>query len=901
MQITLQLRFHTEYGQSLYVTGNHPLLGNNDPAQAVPMQYFDKEQWQAVLQLSEADLAGEPIRYRYLLKEKDGSTEYDFSNDKVLNLANTGNAALTVIYDFWNYGGYYENAFYTEPFQEVLLKPNETNIPVAQQEGFTHWFRIKAPLLAKGQAVCMLGNAFGNWQTAEPLVLGKNAGSDYWEIKLHLVNGPEALVYKYGIYDVAEKSFVGYEQGNNRVLYDIVAPGKQTIVNDGYIQLPANTWRGAGVAIPVFSLRSNASMGCGEFTDLNLLVDWAKKTGLKLVQILPINDTRATGAWTDSYPYAAISAFALHPIYLNIGQVAAKANQSLVTAVQAEATRLNQLPLMDYEAVLKLKLGLLKQLYELQGEKTFTTKAYQVFFNQNSHWLQPYAVFSYLRDTYGTPDYNQWPEYNVYKEAAIAPLLSSSSAAYNSIAFYYFIQYHLHTQLQAATAYAHASGIILKGDIAIGIFRNSVDAWQQPELYHMEMQAGAPPDDFAIKGQNWGFPTYNWERMKADGFNWWQRRFEQMSYYFDAFRIDHILGFFRIWSIPLHAVEGIMGRFVPALPVHIRELHEHGINFDYKRYTQPYITDAVLAEIFGNDAEGVKQQFLQSDGAGGYALKPAFTTQKQVAAWFAQQIPHEANDRIQQGVFDLISNVIFFEADPEQQGLTFHFRFNITATTSYKYLDPHARYWLNELYIDYFFRRQDAHWKTEAMQKLPLLKTVTNMLICGEDLGLVPRCVPSVMKDLGLLSLEVQRMPKDPAQSFARPNAAPYLSVVTPSTHDMSTIRGWWEEDAARTQQFYNQELYQWGQAPATCDAWINREIVQQHLSSPAMWSIFQLQDLMGSDEQIRVANPDDERINVPANPHHYWRYRMHLTLEQLLESDNFNNMLQQMIKAGGR
>jgi 4-alpha-glucanotransferase len=187
------------------------------------------------------------------------------------------------------------------------------------------------------------------------------------------------------------------------------------------------------------------------------------------------------------------------------------------------------------------------------------------------------------------------------------------------------------------------------------------------------------------------------------------------------------------------------------------------------------------------------------------------------------------------------------------------------------------------------------------MQKLPALKRVTNMLICGEDLGLVPACVPRVMKDLGLLSLEIQRMPKDLGRDFSHPKDAPYLSVVTPSTHDMSTIRGWWEEDRVVTQKFYNRELGRSGVAPAKCDPSLCEEVILQHLNSPAMWSIFQLQDLLGIDEQLRHANPADERINVPANPKNYWRYRMHLTLEELVTHTGFADRIHQLIEQGGR
>jgi 4-alpha-glucanotransferase len=222
-------------------------------------------------------------------------------------------------------------------------------------------------------------------------------------------------------------------------------------------------------------------------------------------------------------------------------------------------------------------------------------------------------------------------------------------------------------------------------------------------------------------------------------------------------------------------------------------------------------------------------------------------------------------------------------------------------TTSFKQLASDTQEKLNALYVNYFFRRQDAFWKEEALQKLPALKRTTNMLICGEDLGLVPDCVSDVMTQLGLLTLEIQRMPKDPATEFFHPNDAPYLSVVTPSTHDMSTIRGWWEEDRPRIQKFFNQQLGQWGIAPTFCSGWLNKAIINQHLYSPAMWSIFQLQDLLGINEGIRRQNPNDERINVPAITPFYWRYRMHLSLEDLLNSHNFNEELTNSIQQSGR
>ncbi len=901
-KIIFQIRFTTVPGQNLFLMGDDAILGNNEIENALPLQYFNEEYWYLSLAIPANAIVDKDITYHYILKNADGTVNYDWGNDKMFNLSKITSEELLII-DAWNYAGYFENSFYTEPFTQVLLKGNHTAVKMISPKNTTHTLKVKAPLLSKGQTLCVTGSVkkLGEWDTANPLCMRKEEGDDFFALSLDLSKESFPIAYKYGVYDTDKKIFLRFEDGNNRVLHDAGKAHRATVINDGFAVLPNNTWKGAGTAIPVFSLRTESSFGTGEFTDIKLLVDWAKKTGLKMVQILPINDTTATHSWIDSYPYAAISAFALHPLYLNISKILDSATaRKRLKKLEPERLRLNALTSVDYEAVTKIKYDYAGFAFKENGAAILVSEAYLQFFEQNKHWLVPYAAFCYLRDQYGTVDFSKWPAYKQYDAADIEQLADQKSTAYPDIALHYFIQYHLHLQLKEATAYAHANGMIVKGDIAIGVYRHGADAWQNPELYHLDFQAGAPPDDFAVTGQNWGFPTYNWQRMREDGFAWWKQRFEQMSYYFDAFRIDHILGFFRIWSIPMDAVEGIMGHFVPAIPVHINEFNSNHIWFDHYRYTQPYITENVLWQVFGYDNELVKSLFLKHQGHGHYILKPEYKTQRLVEQHFASLEQDAHHDKIKQGLYNLISNVILFEAE-NGDGQHFHFRFGMENTTSFRSLELGTQQQLRELYVNYFFRRQDDFWMKEALLKLPALKRVTNMLVCGEDLGLVPACVPDVMKQLGLLSLEIQRMPKDVNTEFFHPNDAPYLSVVTPSTHDMSTIRGWWEEDRERIQRFYNNQLGQWGDAPLYCEAWINKAIVLQHLYSPAMWSVFQLQDILGISESLRRENPNEERINVPANPKHYWQYRMHLSLEQLMEADDFNEELKEFVTSSGR
>ncbi|MER3464645.1 MAG: 4-alpha-glucanotransferase [Chitinophagaceae bacterium] len=890
MRLDFYLRFSTRFGQRLVLSGNIGLLGNGEWTNAMPLQFLNEEFWHLSIDIPvESKFT---LHYKYALVEENGKVRHDAEKNRFIHLDK--NAKNIVCIDSWNDGSYIENAFYTTPFQEVFFK-KQSSPKHKKLDSFTHEFRLKAPLLHQDECVCLLGNAseLNNWNTAEPILLQKI--KDWWSVQLNLSQTTFPITYKYGIYNLKQERFVRFEGGQNRIVHADDLAQNQYVVHDGFLNLNHTYWKGAGVAIPVFSLRSKNSFGIGEFSDLKLLVDWAAETKLKLIQLLPINDTTATYTWLDSYPYAAISAFALHPIYINLTKVAGKKHANAIKTLAKKQKQLNSLMEIDYEQVLNFKINTLKELYDLRGTEFLEEAEYKSFLEDNRYWLEPYAAFCFLRDKFGTSDYNQWKTNKVYNKEEVARLVSPKNKSFQQITFYYFVQYHLHRQLKEAVSYAHKKGIALKGDIPIGIYRYGADAWTDPSLYNMDQQAGAPPDDFAVKGQNWGFPTYNWKKMEEDHFEWWRQRFMQMSNYFDAFRIDHILGFFRIWSIPMHAVEGIIGRFIPALPVSVYEFCERGIWFDYDRFCKPYITDNVLTQLFGDKSELIKEAYVYPSSEGQYRLREGFETQREVEAFFAKQEISEENESIKHGLYDLISNVILFE-EPGSEQQDFHFRIAIESTSSFQNLDGDTQRKLKDLYVDYFYRRQDDFWEAEVMGKLPALKEATNMLICGEDLGMVPHCVPFVMKSLGILSLEIQRMPKDINTEFFHPKDAPYLSVITPSTHDMSTIRGWWEESREKTQRFYNTILGEQGTAPYFCEPWINRAIVLQHLYSPAMWSIFQLQDLLGMSEKLRRENPVDERINIPANPKHYWRYRMHISLEDLLKEKEFNHELKDYI-----
>ncbi|MCH8556046.1 MAG: 4-alpha-glucanotransferase, partial [Schleiferiaceae bacterium] len=723
--LQLEMAYATRPGQRIFVTGNHPQLGAGDPQRALPLLFLDAQHWgvEVPLALNKKFV----LNYSYFVLHEDGSRSFEGGLQKQVVL-HPGDRVYSK--DTWITASWMQNALTTAPFRDVFFKNDFVKDKALKQPPTSNtFFRVAAPGLGAQFSVGLLGNhtAIGAWDLDKVIPMQKD-GAGSWTVAATLPADAFPIAYKYVIINKKSRKLVAFEDGDNRWLHGPSAALK-AVAQDGYVRLPPKLWRGAGVAIPVFSLRTNDRYGVGTFTDLVPFVDWATSVGLQLIQLLPVNDTTATHTWTDSYPYAAISAFALHPLYADVHEIAQFMGVTLSKGTLKQlAKKQHPLDPVDYEAVTKAKQVALREVFAAHTTILEKDTAYKAFVKANTNWLFAYAAFCFFRDQYGTAVFVDWPTNQTYDEQALKKLLKKDPDFGAAIAYHYFVQYHLDRQLQQAHEYAKANGVVFKGDLPIGIYRHSADAWQNPALYHMNRQAGAPPDDFAIKGQNWGFPTYNWERMAADDFLWWQRRFAQMQRYYDAFRIDHILGFFRIWSIPMHAVEGIMGFFEPALPVALHDFAERYIAFDYQRMVQPHLTADFLQLRFGKDAEKIAAHFMVERADGTFALQAEFDTQQKVAAYCAQ---HNAFASFQEGLFDCISNVLLFEA-PDGTGQHFHFRFNMQHTYSFQQLPLHLQSSLKALYDDYFYVRQDALWRNEALQKLPRLKFATSMLVCGE-------------------------------------------------------------------------------------------------------------------------------------------------------------------------
>ena len=913
MNIKFKLPYHTAYGDELLLNiapspKDENLALDLSQFKVIAMTTHDGATWTLDTTLDSKDAS----RYDYFYSVR-GIRGIKCSEWKTVmhRLDLTAAKANTYeVNDRWtDFPG--DTYLYSSAFTDCVNR--RAQIP-AQSTNYATTLRlvVRAPQLRSGMRLHLVGAqaALGDWDLSKSLPMTEHNHNE-WYVDIDASPlfatskrsskkaDDDSTEIEFKFVAIGDKNEIEWETCNNRIL--AVEPLKQgelrsIALDQAFFALYDE--KVAGTLIPVFSLRSEGSFGVGDFGDLKLMIDWVAKTHQRLLQVLPINDSTSTHTWTDSYPYSCISVFALHPQYCDLRQLPAIDDKVEADRFEMLREELNALPQIDYERVNNAKIKYLQMLFKQEGKKVLESEDFKSFFKATNHWLVPYAQYCYLRDKNGTCEFAKWEDHNLWNEADRDALSNPQNKAFEDVAFFYYVQYVLDRQMRSAHDYARARGVILKGDIPIGVNRNGCDVWHEPEYFHLDSQAGAPPDAFSVNGQNWGFPTYNWERMIADGCQWWVRRFQNMQQYFDAYRIDHVLGFFRIWAIPTDCVHGLLGQFQPALAMNREEIQGYGLNFQEELFTKPFIADWVIDRVFKEHAEEVKEKYLQHEHDNIFSLKPEYDTERKIEAAFEGKTT-DKDIWLRDGLYAMVEDVLFVR--DRQNPNMFHPRITAQLNFMYEALWQNDKDAFNRLYNDYFYRRNNDFWYREAVKKLPLLSQATRMLVCAEDLGMVPDCVQWVMNELRILSLELQSMPKDPSVEFGHLSRNPYRSVCTLSTHDMPTLRQWWDEDYDRTQKYYNTMLYRGGAAPHPLPGWLARDIVSRQLTSPSMLCILSLQDWFAIDERIRLADANAERINIPANPKHYWRYRMHITIEQLLADRDYNDQVKELVDEAGR
>ena len=890
MTIQFNIDYKAMFGEHIAVN-----IQSGEEVLKLPLQTSDGEKWACDWCVESPEKS---YTYYYSVEREGRAVKTEWLIIKHQLDVNAKKAVAYTLYDHWK--AMPEDAYlYSSAFTDCInhQAPQEMKLEMGSK---IVRLIVRAPQLRDGELLGVLGadKALGAWDVQKILPMTQHAYNEWVaDIDATHLEGSH-LEFKFVAFRNAKNNLLWETSMNRTVDLPEMKAGELVSYELDQAFFALYNRKLAGTQVPVFSLRTRKSAGIGDFGDLKTMIDFVASTGQKVLQLLPINDTTITHTWTDSYPYSCISVFAIHPQYADLH--ALPELKDAKARAEAEKTRaeLNALDKIDYEKVNDFKINYLRQIFNQEGEKMMKTAEYKAFFQDTELWLVPYAQYSYLRDKNGTADFNQWPDHQVWDEAERKALADPKTAAYKNVAFFYFVQFVLDRQMQEAHEHAKAKGVILKGDIPIGVNRNGCDVWMEPKYFNLNGQAGAPPDDFSANGQNWGFPTYNWFEMLKDGCQWWNRRFKNMARYFDAYRIDHVLGFFRIWEIPVHSVHGLLGQFAPALAMSREEIESYGLHFQEDRFTRPFITDWVLDRMFHERAGEVKEKYLDRLDDERYQMKPEVDTQRKVEALFAD-VTNEKELWLRDGLYALISDVLFVR-DHTNPGV-FHPRISAQLDFIYESLYDNDKAAFNRLYNDYFYRRNNQFWYQEAMKKLPKLVQATRMLVCAEDLGMVPDCVPWVMDELKILSLELQSMPKDPSVKFGHLSRNPYRSVCTISSHDMPTLRMWWDENIQRTQEYYNTMLYRQGSAPHPLPGWLASDIISRHLTSPSMLCILSIQDWLATDEALRLPDADAERINIPANPKHYWRYRMHLNIEDLAADKRFVQNITEMISQSGR
>ena len=890
MTVQFNIEYKAMFGEQIVVN-----IQTEEGELKLPLETTDGERWACDWCVESPEKS---YTYYYSVEREGRAVKTEWLMIKHQLEVNAKKAAVYTLYDHWK--AMPEDAFlYSSAFTDCI---NHQAPQKMKPESGSKIVRliVRAPQLRDGERLGVLGadKALGAWDVQKILPMTQHTYNEWVaDIDATHLEGSH-LEFKFVAFRNAKNELLWETSMNRTVDLPEMKAGELVSYELDQAFFALYNRKLAGTQVPVFSLRTRKSAGIGDFGDLKTMIDFVASTGQKVLQLLPINDTTITHTWTDSYPYSCISVFAIHPQYADLH--ALPELKDAKARAEAEKTRaeLNALDKIDYEKVNDFKINYLRQIFNQEGGKMMKTAEYKAFFQASELWLVPYAQYSYLRDKNGTADFNQWPDHQVWDEAERKVLADPKTAAYKNVAFFYFVQFVLDRQMQEAHEHAKAKGVILKGDIPIGVNRNGCDVWTEPKYFNLNGQAGAPPDDFSANGQNWGFPTYNWFEMLKDGCQWWNRRFKNMARYFDAYRIDHVLGFFRIWEIPVHSVHGLLGQFAPALAMSREEIESYGLHFQEDRFTRPFITDWVLDRMFHERAGEVKEKYLDRLDDERYQMKPEVDTQRKVEALFADATD-EKELWLRDGLYALISDVLFVR-DHTNPGV-FHPRISAQLDFIYESLYDNDKAAFNRLYNDYFYRRNNQFWYQEAMKKLPKLVQATRMLVCAEDLGMVPDCVPWVMDELKILSLELQSMPKDPSVKFGHLSRNPYRSVCTISSHDMPTLRMWWDENVQRTQEYYNTMLYRQGPAPHPLPGWLASDIISRHLTSPSMLCILSIQDWLATDEALRLPDADAERINIPANPKHYWRYRMHLNIEDLAADKRFVQSITEMISQSGR
>ena len=632
-----------------------------------------------------------------------------------------------------------------------------------------------------------------------------------------------------------------------------------------------------GVLVPVSALKSTESLGVGEFADLPALARWCTSVGLDLIQILPVNDT----GWQPS-PYSALTAFGLHPIYIRITDL--PEYTSLQGAIRKEIdeqlTRVRESHESDqrirYGELNDAKYDLLRRIYEanapdgaLGPRLASTVDAYL----DESAWVLPFAAFKALKERHnGAP----WTEWNELRDVHPDSLRIFAEKPDNraDLRFHAWVQLRLEEQFAAAAKAVDEAGVILKGDLPILINEDSADAWMHRDYFSVQYRAGSPPDAENPLGQNWGLPTYDWNALARDNFSWWRERLEHASRFYAAYRIDHVLGFFRVWSIPSTDFTGYLGHYVPGASATRQRLNEVGMDDGRIRWlAEPHIRGEWIRGDLGDEADAVadaaldqiddQDLFVFTDSIRGERDLSLLGLSDEATGWLHQQYRNRALVELEDG--NMVQAWSFGDC------------------SRFRELQDHEKEPMWHIASQLVAESEDA-WEEQGRRVLSMMRDATDMLPCAEDLGSIPDCVPGVLQSLHILGLRIPRWARrwhEEGQPYIPVSEYPFFTVCAPSVHDTTTLRGWWDEEREKKAFWHSIGLS--GEPPAEYTTDAAGSVLGALLETTSALCVLQMQDLLALTSDKRSASPEDERVNVPGTMSAFnWGYRMPCTLEGL-------------------
>ena len=651
-----------------------------------------------------------------------------------------------------------------------------------------------------------------------------------------------------------------------------------------------------GAAIPVSALYTKKSCGVGEFSDLIPFADFCKKAGLRIIQLLPVNDTG-----TDSSPYNALSAFALHPLYISPDDIPeAEAFKADIKKLRTAFAPKTQSERFDYRQILHEKNVLLHAVFNKAEQQIIAdaeTGELAAWIKDNP-WIIKYSVFKNIKRQNYHASWKDWKESASmrYPSSAKIDATWNNPALKREHIFYAWVQMHLHKQLLKAVTYCADNGIFVKGDMPILMNEDSVEVWAYSEYFRSDLRAGSPPDGDNPLGQNWGFPIYNWANLKADGYRWWKERLRHAARYYHACRFDHILGFFRIWAIPEGESTGLLGKPLPYSEITITDLKNAGFSNERIRWmAEPHIATDIVQEAVNGDylyAHGLLHKIADRIGTEElWLFKSEIKNEADIGRYGLPPEPETALKR-------KWTDRMLVKAGKDLNGAAFY-------TAACRYRDSAAWRSLSEeeqkrftSLVEEKNKQQNTSWKEQAEDILSELCASVDMQPCAEDLGARPAVLPEVLQKLNIFSLRVfrwERKWEEAGCPFVPLQEYPRAAVAVTSVHDSSCMRQWWEQELSYKEMLSFFDALQIdaetrnvlcpirGEKPAYTKE-LAAVLLESLIKVPSVLAIFPIQDWLGLIlDELPEVNAQDERINVPGTvTSSNWTYRLPITIEAM-------------------